>query len=102
MKPLPLTSTAPELASWLDANAEAIDAGQTLASEILPRLGRAGLFGIGVPTAEGGLGGTTVDAIEAVASVAAHSLTAAFFSGASAHSSSICFIVPTNRCVRVG
>ncbi|MFM0739390.1 acyl-CoA dehydrogenase family protein [Paraburkholderia xenovorans] len=78
MKTLPLTTTAPDLASWLDANAEAIDAGQDLAREILPRLGRAGLFRIGVAAHEGGVDGTTVDAIEAVASVASHSLTAAF------------------------
>jgi alkylation response protein AidB-like acyl-CoA dehydrogenase len=78
MKSLPLTTRVPELASWLDANAEAIDSGQDLAHEILPRLGRADLFRIGVSAQEGGLGGTTVDAIEAVASVASHSLTAAF------------------------
>lgn len=78
MKPLPLTDTAPDLAAWLDANAEAIDTAQTLAFEILPRIGRADLFRIGVPTHEGGVGGRTVDAIEAVSSVAAHSLTAAF------------------------
>lgn len=78
MKPTPLTTTAPALASWLDANAEAIDAGQDCAPDILPRLGQADLFRIGVPMREGGLDGTTADAIEAVASVAAHSLTAAF------------------------
>ncbi|WP_454873776.1 acyl-CoA dehydrogenase family protein [Paraburkholderia xenovorans] len=78
MKPQPLTTTAPELATWLDANAEAIDTAQDLAREILPRLGRADLFRIGVPAHEGGLDGTAVDAIEAIAGVAAHSLTAAF------------------------
>jgi alkylation response protein AidB-like acyl-CoA dehydrogenase len=78
MKPLPLTTTAPDLATWLDANAEAIDTTQGLAREILPQLGGADLFRIGVPPHEGGLDGTTVDAIEAVASVAGHSLTAAF------------------------
>lgn len=78
MKALALTATAPELAAWLDTHAEAIDAGQHLATQVLPQLGRAGLFRIGVPLEAGGLGGSTVEAIEAVASVAAHSLAAAF------------------------
>ena len=67
-----------ELEAWLDANAEAIDAHQELASEILPRLGRAGVFRIGVPAHLGGSGATIADAIEAVAHVAEHSLAAAF------------------------
>lgn len=78
MKPLALAAIAPELAAWLDENAEAIDAGQDLAAQIVPQLGRAGLFRVGVPAQDGGLDGTTVDAIEAIASVANHSLTAAF------------------------
>jgi alkylation response protein AidB-like acyl-CoA dehydrogenase len=78
MNPLPLTSRAPEFAAWLDEHAEAIDAGQALAAEVLPQLGRARLLQIGVPVRLGGSGGTTGDAIEAVASVAAHSLAAAF------------------------
>ena len=67
-----------ELEAWLDTHAEAIDTEQELASEILPRLGRAGVFRIGVPTNPGGTGGTIRDAIEAVAKVAEHSLAAAF------------------------
>jgi alkylation response protein AidB-like acyl-CoA dehydrogenase len=67
-----------ELEAWLDANAEAIDAGQELASEILPQLGRAGVFRIGVPARFGGSDMTIADAIEAVAHVAGHSLAAAF------------------------
>jgi alkylation response protein AidB-like acyl-CoA dehydrogenase len=78
MNSLALTDVAPELAAWLDENAEAIDADQNLAAQIVPQLGRAGLFRIGVPAEAGGLDGTTVDAIEAIASVANHSLTAAF------------------------
>src|ERR1700676_2136179 len=67
-----------ELDAWLDAHAEAIDASQELASEILPRLGRAGVFRIGVPARWGGTGENIGDAIEAVARVAGHSLAAAF------------------------
>lgn len=78
MKSLALTAAAPELAAWLDANAEAIDTGQDFAAQILPQLGRAEVLRIGVPTQAGGLDGTTVEAIEAIAGVAHHSLTAAF------------------------
>ncbi|HYS66635.1 MAG TPA: acyl-CoA dehydrogenase family protein [Paraburkholderia sp.] len=78
MTTLPLVATAPELAAWLDANAEAIDTTQACASDVLPRLGQARLLRIGVPAASGGSGGTTVDAIRAVAGVAAHSLAASF------------------------
>lgn len=67
-----------ELDAWLDAHAEAIDASQELASEILPRLGHAGVFRIGVPARWGGTGENIGDAIEAVARVAGHSLAAAF------------------------
>ncbi len=69
---------APDLAAWLDAHADALDTTPALASGILPRLAQAGLPRIGVPGALGGAGGTTVDAIEAIAAVARHSLTAAF------------------------
>lgn len=70
-----------DLAAWLDAHAEAIDAhsrGDNHASEIVPRLARAGLFRVGVAAALGGAGGTTVDAIEAIAAIARHSLASAF------------------------
>jgi alkylation response protein AidB-like acyl-CoA dehydrogenase len=78
-----MTSISPQagsndLETWLDAHAEAIDTEQELASGILPRLGRAGVFRIGVPTNLGGTGGGIGDAIEAVAKVAEHSLAAAF------------------------
>jgi alkylation response protein AidB-like acyl-CoA dehydrogenase len=102
MKPSPLTTTAPELATWLDANAEAIDTTQDLAREILPRLGGADLFRIGVPAHEGGLDGTTVDAIEAVASVAGHSLTAAFVFWGQRTFIDICCRVRTKQSVRAG
>lgn len=67
-----------DLAAWLDAHAEALDTSAAHASEIVPRLGRAGLFRIGVDTALDGTGGTTADGIEAIAAVARHSLASAF------------------------
>jgi alkylation response protein AidB-like acyl-CoA dehydrogenase len=73
-----LSAGAESLLAWLDTHAESIDSGQDLASEILPRLGRAGVFAIGVPASLGGKDGTIVDAIEALANVAEHSLAAAF------------------------
>ncbi|MGF6723191.1 alkylation response protein AidB-like acyl-CoA dehydrogenase [Paraburkholderia sp. GAS41] len=78
MNPQSLASRAPEFAAWLDEHAEPIDTRQDLAAQILPQLGRAQLLRLGVPIDLGGLGGTTVDAIEAIANVAAHSLAAAF------------------------
>ena len=60
-----MTALAPDLAAWLDANAEAIDATQDVASPILPRLAQAGLLRIGVPPDLGGTGGTTIEAVEA-------------------------------------
>lgn len=66
------------LRTWLQANADAINLGQGPTEELLPRLGQAGLLRIGVPSALGGADGTIGDAIEAIAQVAEHSLTAAF------------------------
>lgn len=63
---------------WLDASAEALDADNALAPEVVPRLAAAGLFRLGVPKALGGLGGDVRDAVEAIADVAGHSLAAAF------------------------
>ncbi|PLZ03128.1 acyl-CoA dehydrogenase [Burkholderia sp. WAC0059] len=68
-----------DLAAWLDAHAESLDTDAGFAPDIVPRLAGAGLFGIGVPAAyPGGRGGSAVDACEAVAEVAARSLSAAF------------------------
>jgi selenide, water dikinase len=66
-----------ELHTWLSLHAEELDTDEALASEVVPRLGAAGLFRVGVPTRLGGVGGTIVDAIEAVADIAEYSLTAA-------------------------
>jgi alkylation response protein AidB-like acyl-CoA dehydrogenase len=67
-----------ELAGWLDGHAEALDTEPSHAGDVLPRLARAGVLGVGVPEALGGSGGTIIDAIRAVTAVAQHSLTAAF------------------------
>ncbi|GGY59522.1 acyl-CoA dehydrogenase family protein [Pseudoduganella albidiflava] len=66
------------LADWLATHADALDTSPALASEVVPRLAGAGLFGAGVPEALGGSGGDVRDAIEAIAAVAERSLTAAF------------------------
>lgn len=68
----------PTLSHWLDAQAEALDLGHADPQSLLPQLASAGLFGIGVPEARGGAGGSLLDAVEAIAAVAGHSLTAAF------------------------
>lgn len=67
-----------KLATWLDAVADDMDTTRDLAHDIVPQLATAGLFGAGVPASFGGSGGTTVDAIAAIAAVAEHSVTAAF------------------------
>jgi alkylation response protein AidB-like acyl-CoA dehydrogenase len=67
-----------DLSVWLDAVADRLDTTQELASEVVPQLAAAGLFGAGVPPALGGSGGTAADAIEAIAAVAERSVTAAF------------------------
>lgn len=67
-----------DLRDWLDAHADALDNGSARAEAVTPTLAQAGLFAIGVPPSSGGTGGTTGDAILAISSVAAHSLTAAF------------------------
>nr|MBO2511988.1 acyl-CoA dehydrogenase [Gammaproteobacteria bacterium] len=68
----------PALRDWLDRQAEPLDLGQADPETVLPRLADAGLFRLGVDEAQGGSGGDVVDAVEAVAQVASHSLTAAF------------------------
>jgi alkylation response protein AidB-like acyl-CoA dehydrogenase len=66
------------LATWLDTHAEALDRGTLDSDTLLPVLGDAGLFRIGVPAALGGAGGDVRDAVEAIAAVSERSLTAAF------------------------
>lgn len=75
MSAAPLEVTVPD---WITAHALALDAGTIDADLVLPVLGAQGLFRIGVPRELGGDGGSTADAVEAIAAVASHSLTAAF------------------------
>jgi alkylation response protein AidB-like acyl-CoA dehydrogenase len=73
--------TAPlpaDLAAWLDAAAHSLDTASDGAATVLPRLAGAGLFGIGVPAAWGGLGGDVTDAAKAIAAVSERSLSAGF------------------------
>lgn len=74
----PPCALTPDLAAWLDEQADALDRGTLDSDTLLPVLGQAGLFRIGVPVALGGTGGDVRDAVEAIAAVAERSLTAAF------------------------
>lgn len=66
------------LAAWLDAHADSLDA-DTLHADALPaRLARAGLFAAAVPEGEGGDGRALNAAVDVVAGLAEHSLSAAF------------------------
>jgi alkylation response protein AidB-like acyl-CoA dehydrogenase len=71
-------SVSAELAAWLELHADALDTDPARAADLLPQLTQAGLARIGVPHAWGGSGGTIADAIAAIATLARHSLTAAF------------------------
>lgn len=67
-----------KLSHWLEAEADALDRGLREADDVLPQLAAAGVLGLGVDEQYGGAGGDTCAAIDAIASVAGHSLTAAF------------------------
>lgn len=71
-------SLDPALASWLDDNASALDAGTGEPATLLKRLADAGLFRIGAPVELDGSGGDISDAVEALAQVAGRSLAAGF------------------------
>lgn len=73
-----MNPTPPEALRPLLAQADALDHDASLAAQVVPALGRSGVLRVGVPREHGGDGGTTGDALEAIAAVAAHSLTAAF------------------------
>jgi alkylation response protein AidB-like acyl-CoA dehydrogenase len=66
------------LVDWLDAHADRLDEGTADPAEVLPRLAAADVLGVGVSAEQGGGGGRLSDAVEAIANVASHSLTAAF------------------------
>jgi len=66
------------LTPWLQLHADQLDESNTLAESVLPALAADQLLAIGVPQEHGGAGGDVRDAIEAIASVAELSLSAAF------------------------
>ncbi|MDR6353667.1 alkylation response protein AidB-like acyl-CoA dehydrogenase [Pseudomonas psychrotolerans] len=66
------------LGDWLDERAEALDQGICDPEVLLPQLAEGGCFGQGVAPLLGGSGGTLGDAVEGIAWLAEHSLTAAF------------------------
>src|SRR5256885_1470409 len=86
MVPRKMTSHIPDFPlltgadrQWLDARAQALDAGNGEATAaVVPYLAEAGLLGHGLADALGGQGGSAGDAIEAIAQVATHSMSAAF------------------------
>lgn len=67
-----------ELKSWIASNADDLDERADGAASILPRLADADVLRIGVPRAQGGLGGHINDAVGAIAAVSSHSLAAGF------------------------
>lgn len=67
-----------DFVGWLRGAAYGLDTGAEPAAGVVPRLQAAGLFGVGVPQAQGGSGGDTADAIHAIAAVAEESVAAAF------------------------
>lgn len=73
-----VTHLTSDLGAWLGANASHLDTTADTAASILPQLADAGLFRIGVPVQWGGSGGHVADAVNAIAEVSAHSLTAGF------------------------
>ena len=68
----------PALAGFLDTHADSLDQDAAHADELLSALASSGLLRRGVPQALGGDGSTTAEAVQAIASVAEHSLAAAF------------------------
>lgn len=66
------------LYDWLARYADSLDQSEDLADQLMPALAAQGCFRAGVPSNMGGNGGDVRDAIEGIAKVARHSLTAAF------------------------
>src|SRR5690606_35551219 len=66
------------LRGWLDSQADALDLGRQDGEAVLAHLAASGALRLGVAPEQGGSGGDVVDAVEAIAQVAGHSLTAAF------------------------
>lgn len=66
------------LRQWLDNQADALDRGLLDGETLLDQLAAADVLRHGVAPEHGGVGGDVTDAVEAIAQVASHSLTAAF------------------------
>jgi alkylation response protein AidB-like acyl-CoA dehydrogenase len=66
------------LLAWLDAHAEELDTDMVQADMLPARLAQAGLFTVAVPESEGGDGRALSAAVDIVAGLAEHSLSAAF------------------------
>ncbi|WP_263147352.1 acyl-CoA dehydrogenase family protein [Pseudomonas sp. RIT-PI-AD] len=66
------------LGQWLDAQADHLDCGDCDAEPVLARLAAADALGLGVDKGLRGDAGGVVEALEGIAEVAGHSLTAAF------------------------
>jgi alkylation response protein AidB-like acyl-CoA dehydrogenase len=69
-----------DLRAWLDDHASSLDTSNEHADQLLPQLGAAGLYRYGVPRRWGGRenGESVGDAMQVIAELAQHSLTAAF------------------------
>lgn len=72
------TTIAGDLSDWLATHADSLNQHAAASEDVVPRLARAGLFGIGVPPALGGSGGSVRHAALAIADIAEYSLSAAF------------------------
>jgi alkylation response protein AidB-like acyl-CoA dehydrogenase len=66
------------LLAWLDAHAEELDTDLAHADALPARLAQAGLFTAAVPETDGGDGRSLSNAVDVVAGLAEHSLSAAF------------------------
>ncbi|BCQ62339.1 hypothetical protein PBOI14_40890 [Pseudomonas sp. Boi14] len=87
-----------QLSEWLDAQAQALDQGQCDPQQVLARLAGAEVLRVGIDPAQGGSGGDLTDALEVMASVASHSLAAAFVCWASEPLSNTCCTAPMPVC----
>lgn len=68
----------PTVWDWLEQHATSLNNDSQAAGQVLPQLGNAGLFRIGIPESQGGYGGNAFHAVQAIARVAEYSLAAAF------------------------
>lgn len=84
------------LIAWLDGNADNLDSDSLHADALPTRLAQAGLLAVGVPESEGGDGRALSAAVDVVAGLAEHSLSAAFVYWAQ-HAVIACLLASPNR-----